>query len=173
MKSHSYFDGEKYNGYKVSLRRIRENYGEFEPVQLSRPRDVYDFMRDIEDLDREKLYTICLDNKCKVVNCEETSSGTVESTAAHPREVFKSAVLSSSSGIILVHNHTTGDPSPSNEDRLFTKRVYDCGKLMGIELLDHVIIGKDSYYSFMDYSSGNKSLKKYEFPACQLLMDFK
>ena len=172
MKGPSHFNGEKYNGYKISLRIVRENYEEYEPIPIFRSLDVYNFMRDIEDLDREKLYTICLDSKYQIIQCEETSSGTVVSTSAHPREVFKSAVLSSSSGIILVHNHPSGDPDPSIEDHLFTERVYNCGKLLGINLLDHVIIGKDTYYSFMDYCDSNKLWKKYEYPACQLLMNF-
>ena len=150
MKRKSYFDGEEYKGYKISLRIIRESIDEYDPVVLSNPDDVYNFMKDIQNFDRERLYSICLDSKNQVIHCEEISSGTQTYTAAHPREVFKSAILSSSSGIILTHNHPSGDPKPSMDDYQITEKFCKCGDLLEIYLLDHVIIGMDSYYSFKE-----------------------
>nr|WP_313120027.1 JAB domain-containing protein [Proteiniclasticum ruminis] len=68
----------------------------------------------------------------------------------HPREVFKAAVLSNAASIILFHNHPSGDPAPSSEDQTATERIRDCGRLMGIDLLDHIIIGENTYYSMRE-----------------------
>lgn len=76
------------------------------------------------------------------------SSGSSTSAIVHPREVFKSALLCSSSSIIVVHNHPTGDPEPSFEDKKVTGMLYQCGDPLGIDVLDSVIIGNGSYYSF-------------------------
>jgi len=119
-------------------------------------------MKDTGDFDRERFYSICLDSKNQIVHCEEISLGTPSNTIAHPREIFKSAVLSSSSGIILTHNHPSGNPSPSPEDYFLTERICECGDLLGIEVLDHVIIGGDSYYSFRDSGDFKKLTKNKE-----------
>lgn len=162
MRTKSFFNGEDYVGYKISLRIVREGFQEYEPLIFSSSGDVYNFMKDMRDFDRERFYSICLDSKNQVVHCEEISSGTPLNTIAHPREIFKSAVLSSSSNIILTHNHPSGDPKPSMEDYLLTERIYSCGDLLGIGVLDHVIIGGESYYSFRDSGDFDKFKKNLE-----------
>ena len=150
MTQKSLFNGSGYAGYRVSLRLVREGYADYAPIVIACPHDVYEFMKELKDFDRERFYAICLDTRHQVVHCEEISSGSAERTVAHPRDVFKSAILSSSTGIILTHNHPSGDPAPSPDDYDVTERLYECGDLLGIEVLDHVIIGRDEYFSFRD-----------------------
>lgn len=76
--------------------------------------------------------------------------GTVNNSTVHPREIFKNAYLNSASGIICIHNHPTGDITPSNEDIYFTESLRDIGKINGIPLIDHIIVGNNDYYSFHD-----------------------
>ena len=78
------------------------------------------------------------------------SVGTVGSALVHPREVFKIAILANAAAVILVHNHPSGDPLPSGEDKQITKRIKEAGELMGISVLDHVILGDERFYSFAD-----------------------
>jgi DNA repair protein RadC len=119
-------------------------------MEIKSPEDVYGFMRDLRESDRERFYSLHLDARNAIVNCEEVSSGSVNTAMVHPREVFKSALLSSCTSIILVHNHPSGSPEPSFDDEKITRRLYECGDLLGIEVLDSVIIGEQSYYSFKE-----------------------
>lgn len=149
-KKPSSFDGEAYKGYRVSIRLVKENLAEYEPVRLTNPGDVYRFMKDLKHSDRERFYSLLLDTRNAIVNCEEVSCGSVSASMVHPREVFKSALVSSCAGIILVHNHPSGIPDPSIDDEKITRRLYECGDLLGIEVLDSVIIGEERYYSFKE-----------------------
>lgn len=149
-KKHSLFDGSDYKGYRVSIKLIREGLEEYEPVRLEGPEDVYNFMKELQDSDREKFYSLFLDGRHNVISCEEISSGSPNSTIVHPREVFKSAFLCSSTAVIFVHNHPSGAPEPSFEDKKIVGRLYQCGDLMGIDVLDSIIIGNGSYYSFQE-----------------------
>jgi len=90
-----------------------------------------------------------LDSKNKIIKDEIISTGILNASLVHPREVFKSAIKESANAIILVHNHPSGDPTPSEEDKRITKILFDAGKFLDIKLLDHVIIG-DTYYSFKE-----------------------
>lgn len=76
--------------------------------------------------------------------------GTINKSVVHPREVFKNAYLSSASGIICIHNHPSGDVNPSIEDKRFTNALVDIGKVQNIPILDHIIIGEENYFSFME-----------------------
>lgn len=149
-KRRSSFEGDSYKGYRVSIRLVRENLAEYEPVRVTNPGDVYRFMSDLKHSDREKFYSLLLDTRNTIVNCEEVSCGSVNTAVVHPREVFKSALISSCTGIILVHNHPSGIPDPSIEDERLTKRLYECGELLGIDVLDSIIIGEERYYSFKE-----------------------
>jgi len=100
-----------------------------------------------EDAD-EHFYIICTDTKGNVAGVHEVSHGDLSSAPVHPREVFKRAILNNASGIILSHNHPSGDPTPSDCDRVLTDRLVECGKLLGIRVLDHIIIGGTEYHSF-------------------------
>jgi len=101
----------------------------------------------LEDSDREMLIVCCLDTKNQPTCINVVSIGTLNSSLVHPREVFKPAILGNSSSIIVAHNHPSGDTSPSNEDIRITERLKEAGKIIGIELIDHLIIGRSKYTS--------------------------
>ncbi|HMS83859.1 MAG TPA: JAB domain-containing protein [Nitrospira sp.] len=102
-------------------------------------------------LDREQFLVCCLDAKNVSIGVNIVSIGTLTLSLVHPREVFKAAILLNACAIIAVHNHPSGDPTPSPEDRTLTTRLRDAGDLLGIRLLDHLILGDDRLYSFADH----------------------
>jgi DNA repair protein RadC len=144
----SFFDGESYKGYKVSVRLVREGLDEHNPVRITGADAAYKFMKGLESSDRERFYSLCLHPEGHVVGCEEVASGSMEKVLVHLREVFKSAILSSSSALVVVHNHPAGNSEPSLQDAELTRQLYEAGELLGIQLLDSIVIGRDSYYSF-------------------------
>lgn len=159
-KQPSRFGPVGYEGYRVKVRLVRENVDEYDPVKLMNSKDVYQFMRDIKDNDRESFYSIHLDSKNTVISCEEVARGSGSACTVHPREVYKAAILSSAQAMVLVHNHPSGDPVPSPDDHAIIKKLYDCGELLGIKVHDSIIVGDDSYYSFADNGQlkGSKDL---------------
>lgn len=107
-------------------------------------------IEDMKNLDREHFAVILLDSKNAVISVERVSVGTVNSSIVHPREVMKPALEKSATSIILVHNHPTGNVSPSREDIMITRRFEKCGRILGIEVVDHIIIGDGSYRSMKE-----------------------
>jgi DNA repair protein RadC len=99
---------------------------------------------------REFFYVLLLDSKHKLKKECLVSIGSLTSALVHPREVFQPAIREAADSVICVHNHPSGDPQPSQEDRQITKRLIQAGELVGIQLLDHVIIGRNEYFSFAD-----------------------
>ena len=93
---------------------------------------------------------LCVTTKHRVIAYHEVSRGTLDSTVAHPREVFKAAIRASAAAVLFIHNHPSGDPTPSHDDFVITRRLEEAAELLQIKVLDHVIIGDDSYYSFTD-----------------------
>ena len=113
--------------------------------------DLYDYVKDMHTLPKEQLRGIYLDTHNRVIHNEVISIGTINSNIVHPREVFKPAILCNAAAIILSHNHPSGDPNPSAEDRRVTQRLREAGQLLGIEVLDHVIVGeKDRFVSLKE-----------------------
>ena len=111
--------------------------------------------QDLRALDRESLRVLLLDTKYQLLRIEEVSLGSLNESIAHPREIFRSALIHSAYAMILVHNHPSGDPTPSGADKKLTQRIVEVGKLRGVELADHIIIGnfladKESYFSFKE-----------------------
>jgi DNA repair protein RadC len=104
-------------------------------------------MEEMRYFDREHFRVMYLDRKGGLLVMEDVSVGGLHSSIVHPREVFKTAVKKSAASMILIHNHPSGDPTPSREDIDITNRLIEAGKLMGIEVLDHVIIGDNTYCS--------------------------
>ena len=106
----------------------------------------------LADTDREHFVILMLDQKNQVIGINTVSVGSLTASVVHPREVYKPAILSNCAGLILGHNHPSGDPQPSKEDRAITARLVEAGKLLGIAVLDHVIVGDGSqkYFSFAD-----------------------
>ncbi|MDS1029398.1 DNA repair protein RadC [Bacillota bacterium LX-D] len=107
-------------------------------------------MDEMRFLDREYFKTLFLNTKNHVLGLETISIGSLNSSIVHPRELFKQAVKKSAAAIILAHNHPSGDPTPSREDIDVTKRLIEAGKIMGIEVLDHIIIGNGTYVSLKE-----------------------
>jgi DNA repair protein RadC len=103
-----------------------------------------------DGLDREHFLVVGLDAKHVVIGINTVSMGSVTLSIAHPGEVFKPLILMNASAVILAHNHPSGDPTPSPEDRALTRRLKDGGELLGITVLDHVVPGEDRYYSIAD-----------------------
>ena len=101
-------------------------------------------------LDREHFVVVSLTTKNRVIAIETASIGSLNSSIVHPREIFKNAIKLNSAAVVLAHNHPSGDPAPSREDLEVTKRLVEAGKLIGIEVLDHIIIGVDAYTSFKE-----------------------
>ncbi len=107
-------------------------------------------MEEMRYLKKEHFNIILLNTKNEVISVENISIGSINASIVHPREVFLEAIKRSSSSIILVHNHPSGDPQPSKEDIHITKRLVEAGKLIGIEVLDHIIIGDNVYISLKE-----------------------
>ena len=102
-------------------------------------------------VDREHFIVLLLDQKNRPIGVHTVAIGSLSAAIVHPREVFKAAILANASGIVLSHNHPSGDASPSGEDIAITKRVREAGDLLGIRVLDHLILGDDECYSFVDH----------------------
>ncbi len=121
--------------------------------KVSSPKDAANIlMEDLRYFDKEHFRILLLDTKGNVLSVEEISVGSLSASIVHPREVFKVAIKKSSASIILAHNHPSGDPTPSDEDIRITKRLCDVGKLVGINVLDHIIIGDGKFYSLKENS---------------------
>ncbi len=131
-------------------RRMSDRRKQDDPL-ISCARDVFELLRGWF-LERKKEYFVCLlmNTKNRVFRWTIVSEGTLTQSLVHPREAFVDAVKDSASAVIFAHNHPSGDPAPSRDDRLLTRRLVKAGNIMGIRVLDHVIIGRETYYSFAD-----------------------
>lgn len=98
----------------------------------------------------EEFGMLILDTRNRLVRCQVISKGSLNGSLVHPREVFREAVALQAAGLILFHNHPSGDPTPSREDRELTRRLREAGRIMGIEVLDHIILGNDRYLSLKE-----------------------
>lgn len=135
----------------VSVKLIRESSVRYSSEKIATPNDIANLCRNfLEQADREICLLICLDNKNKPTAIHTISVGTVNASLVHPREVFKTAILANAVRIVLAHNHPSGDPEPSKEDIEITKRLIEAGKIIGIELLDHIVIGEKRFVSFKE-----------------------
>jgi DNA repair protein RadC len=152
MSRKPFFSEGRYAGCRVRVVLVRERE-DYEPVLCRGPDEVYEFMKDLQHSDRERFYALHMDGRNCVVSCEEVSVGTAGSALVHPREVYKAAILSSAAGIVLVHNHPTGDPAPSASDRTIAKRLGLAGELLDIPLMDSMVIGRDAYRSMREDGS--------------------
>jgi len=108
------------------------------------------FHERLQGLKKETFYTILLDTKHHMLGEEQVAVGSLSESVVHPREVFKRAIAESAAAVIFVHNHPSGNPEPSPQDRTLTRRLCEAGRLVGIRVLDHLIIGRDRYFSFAE-----------------------
>jgi DNA repair protein RadC len=125
-------------------RRVPKRY-------VSGPEDVADlFMAEMATLDREHFRAILLNTKNRILGVRTISIGSLNTSVVHAREVFKAAVAESAQAIVLVHNHPSGLPEPSGEDLLVTRRLAEAGRILGIEVLDHVVLGSQGFVSLRE-----------------------
>lgn len=135
----------------VSLRLVRDRTVPYQTRNLENSQAVYQMFRHLaEDLDREALWVACLDTKNRVTCLSQVSLGTINTAPASPGTILKIALTANACGIIILHNHPSGDPEPSQQDRQVTTQIKTASQILGIKLLDHLIVGDGSYYSFAD-----------------------
>ena len=138
----------------LNLKVVKETSGRYDVrKKIQSPNDIFNIAQNVirgNEYAEENLWLITLDIKNNITGIFTVSTGSLNSSIVHPREIFKRAVLQNAASIIICHNHPSGDPAPSQEDINTTKRIYDAGKILGIELLDHVIIGDNKYTSLKE-----------------------
>ncbi len=125
-------------------------FGRSTEVFLRSPEEVFEYARDMARLQKEHLRGLYLDTRNKLIRDEVIAIGTLNASLAHPREIFHPAIESRCAAIILVHNHPSGDPLPSNDDIELTKQVHKASRIIEIDVLDHVIIGRQDYCSLKE-----------------------
>ncbi len=131
--------------FELSRRKDIDTDYPHRDFEINNPKAVADLIRHtIKDKHKEHFVLITLNTRNKVLGIANISIGTLNASLVHPREVFKEAIYRCASSVIIVHNHPSGDPEPSQEDVEITRRLVDAGKILGIEVLDHVILGKDT-----------------------------
>ena len=116
--------------------------GQYLARKILSPSDAYEMIKEqLEGLDREQFIIACLNTKNEPTNITVVSIGSLNKAIVHPREVFKTSILSNAASIMAFHNHPSGETTPSQQDIQLTNRLYEAGELLGIKLLDHLIIG--------------------------------
>ncbi len=121
---------------------------EVKNIKISDAAEVYKIFNYLSKEEQELFLTISLDTKNRIINAQISAIGTLNSSTIHPRDVFREAIRNNANTIIILHNHPSGDCSPSHEDKNVTKKLIEIGKLLEIKILDHIIIGKDKYWSW-------------------------
>jgi DNA repair protein RadC len=138
--------------YRVTLVREGSVTAEASRETADSPVIVADLVRKlIGDSPQEHLVAICVDARSRVIGISEVSRGTLSASLVHPRETFRTAILLNAAGLIVAHNHPSGDSSPSPDDRDTTRRLVRASEIIGIPLLDHVIIADGSRFSFREH----------------------
>lgn len=130
-------------------RRINKKFNNINQIKIFDSNSVFEYYKnELDNKKQEHFYCIYLDVKNQIIKDRLLFVGTINESLVHPREIFKEAYLLSASSIICIHNHPTGNVNPSKNDILMTKQLKDVGTILGINVLDHIIIGKNEYYSF-------------------------
>lgn len=124
-------------------------------LTISAPGDAYEFLRpEMENLEQEHLRTINLTTKNRIISAPLIYQGTISGTHVRVAEVFRPAVIDNAAALIVAHNHPSGDPAPSSEDVHVTRQIVDVGRLMDIDVLDHIIVGQGSFVSMRERGLG-------------------
>lgn len=135
----------------VSVKLVKEASILYKNRRIRSPQDSYELFRDyLGDVDREHFVVVCLDTKNQPTNISTVHIGSLNASIVHPREVMKTAILSNAASIICCHPHPSGDPTPSPEDIEVTERLVEVGRIVGIEVIDHIILGDDRYVSLKE-----------------------
>jgi len=131
-------------------RRLREKkWDAGQPLRTSE--EVFRHFQKLEKEKRELFYVVLLTNKNRKIREVKISEGSLTASLVHPREVYNPVIRESAAAVIFVHNHPSGDPAPSPEDREITRRLKEVGEVMGVRVLDHIVIGRERYFSFSDH----------------------
>lgn len=132
-------------------RRIYIENNKLGGIILNNSLKIYEYFKDlVGDKKQEYFYTVYVDTKGRYIDKKCLFVGTINNSIVHPREIFKEAYLLSANGIICIHNHPSGDPTPSKEDIVITRKIKEIAMIHGIRLVDHLIVGVNSYYSFYE-----------------------
>ncbi len=132
-------------------KRINAKLETLNNIKANNSKVIYEYFKDkLMDEKQEYFYCLYLNNKKRIIKNKLLYIGTINQTLIHPRDIFKEAYLLSASAIICIHNHPSGNTAPSKEDIMMTKNLKEVGLIMGINVVDHIIIGKNSYYSFFE-----------------------
>lgn len=135
----------------VSLKLVKGSTLHYKERSVRSPEDGYNLLKMfLDDKDREHFIVASLDTKNQPVSISVCHIGSLNASIVHPREVMKSAILSNAASIIVGHNHPSGKPEPSKEDIDVTKRLVEAGKIIGIDVIDHIIVGDESYISLKE-----------------------
>ena len=130
-------------------RRLSTQTPAYKSKELTDPKKVYRLIKSkLKDYHKEHFYIIALNSRNHSI--AEVSVGSLNASIVHPREVFAEAIKNKAASVIFAHNHPSGDPEPSEEDLVITKRLTEAGKILGIEIVDHIIAGKSGYFSFKE-----------------------
>jgi DNA repair protein RadC len=119
---------------------------------ISSPQSAVRLLADIRAFKKEYFVALLLNSRNELILREIISIGSVNASIVHPREVFEPAIRESASSLILAHNHPSGDSTPSEEDETITKRLKEAGKIIGIDVIDHIIVSKNTYFSFKEHN---------------------
>ena len=142
-----------YQFNKISLRLVNEKTYEYNPTIIHTQTDIIKFIDNQEDIrnhTEERVYCIAMNTKNEIISFSQIAQGGINTCDFDVKGLFKTILLCNASKFILIHNHPSGDPTPSADDRLITGRIAQAGALVGIDLLDHIIIGNHCYMSFRE-----------------------
>jgi len=129
-------------------KRLENSSGEATKITVKSPEDVIKTARNqLKGKKKEHFLVLCLDTRNHLIKTNTVSIGSLDCSIVHPREVFKDAISSSAASVIFIHNHPSGDPTPSEDDIKMTKRLIEAGEIIGIEVLDHIIICDNEHLS--------------------------
>jgi len=137
-------------GTKFRVNLVREGTDSIKWTPISNPKDVFEYLKPLQEKDREHFLAIFLNAKNIPLGVNLVSIGHLTGSIVSVRESFKAAIMASAGAVIFAHNHPSGDPSPSDADILITQKLKDAGDLLGIPVHDHIIVGHECYYSFRD-----------------------
>ena len=130
-------------------RRLSTQAPTYKSKELTDPEKVYRLIKSkLKDYHKEHFYIIALNSRGHSI--AEVSVGSLNASVVHPREVFAEAIKNKAASVVFAHNHPSGDPEPSEDDLVLTKKLVDSGKILGIEVSDHIIVAKDGFFSFKD-----------------------
>ena len=132
-------------------RRLNALKGKADEISINSPQDIGNMLKsEMSGLHQEVLKLIVLNTKNKIIRIKDVFKGTLNTSIVHPREIYSEAIKCGGASIIICHNHPSGDPTPSKEDINITERIKQCGKIVGIELLDHIIVGDQKFLSLKE-----------------------